>query len=148
MKKKKWFSAKSAYSLIVKGSPKLIDANYDPNITLVEERVVLIQARNILEAKKKSLNEAIKYAKETHENPYGQTVITKLLDYIDVYELDDDVLLSDGVEIYSDTRLLGKELTLVKIKNLIFGKIESRKEEKKRINFCNKIFFNSPRSNN
>ena len=77
------------------------DANYDPDGTLVEERTVIVRARDSKDAAERvrrlMLKEEIEY-----RNAYGQTVRSRVLEAWDAYELFEPP--SDGAEVFSDTR--------------------------------------------
>ncbi len=79
----RWFAVKTVYRSTAIGKPRVTDGDYDPDGTLVEERVVLLRARDHEDAIRKSEKDAKQYAKETHTNPYGQSVVTRCLKAIE-----------------------------------------------------------------
>src|SRR4051794_8957759 len=43
----KWFGVKTIFRVEASGTPRKTDDRFDPDVTMVEERVVLIRARSI-----------------------------------------------------------------------------------------------------
>lgn len=96
----KWYAVRSLYRLVALGEPKKRDANFSPGATLVEERLVLIQARNAEEAFSIAKKEGKAYTKSIQcTNGYGQKVQARMLKALDAYELDS--LPKSGEEFFS-----------------------------------------------
>lgn len=98
----KWYSVRSLYRWIALGTPRKPDSSYLAGATLVEERIVLVKARNGEEALKKAEKEGKTYARSIREtNGYGQKVRARMLKAVDVYELDSSPV--GGTEVFSAT---------------------------------------------
>lgn len=98
----KWYGVRSLYRLVALGRPKNPSASYAPDATLVEERIVLVKARNNEEALRKAETEGKNYARSIrHTNGYGQRIKNRILKVLDAYELFDS--LSSGAEVFSTT---------------------------------------------
>ena len=95
----KWFGVKTLVRWEAIGKPKSIDDNYYDEATLVEERIVLIKARNFNEAIKKGKKEAKENLSE-YRNFYGQKVKQRYLEVCDAFELFDEPN-ENGVEVFS-----------------------------------------------
>jgi uncharacterized protein DUF4288 len=52
--KKKWYAARALFRFVATGKPKRRDRYFDPNSTLLEDRVVLVQATSFEDAIKKA----------------------------------------------------------------------------------------------
>ncbi len=101
----KWYGVKTLYRTRAIGKPRVVDRNYDAEGTLVEERVVLIRARNFDEAFAKAEAEAKEYAAIPHGgNQYGQRVVSRYLSACEAFELFDPP--AAGREVYSCTRVV------------------------------------------
>lgn len=87
----KWFSAKTVYRTTTRGRAKQIDATYIPRNSLVEERVIVLQARSFDEALRRAEAEARTYVHQLkgRRNRYGQKIVTRYLGDIEVYEMFD-----------------------------------------------------------
>lgn len=70
--KKKWFGVKTLYRACARGRPTKRDRHYQPDATLIEERVVLVRAADFDHALKGANREALAYARDGYENQYGQ----------------------------------------------------------------------------
>jgi hypothetical protein len=89
--KLKWFGVKTIYRTSIRGKPTFVDEYYDADGTLVEERVVLVRARNHDEAIRRAEREAGTYAADTYyRNRFGQVVSLRRLNGIESFELFDD----------------------------------------------------------
>ncbi|MDX9971954.1 MAG: DUF4288 domain-containing protein [FCB group bacterium] len=132
----KWFSAKTIYRLDVEGEPLATDRNYEPNATLIEERVVLIRARNHDEAIRIAEKEADDYPGEPYLNPYGQKVSYRPFGRTETYELFDPP--ANRAEVWSSTSLLPGSISDDEIIEDRFGPIE--KSIKKRKKFMDQEF--------
>ena len=133
----KLYSIKTIYRTKAIGKPDVVDAYYKKNIDMVEERIVVLKARNFDEAIRKGEKEANEYVGGTHINPYGQKVVQKYIGTIDVFEMFDDLELN--AEIYSSTHLIPKDESSKKISDRIMGK-EYKNELKIRKKFLNREF--------
>lgn len=131
----KWFGVKTLTRREAIGKPKSIDENFDEDVTLIEERIVLIKARSFDEAIKKGEKEAKSNLSE-YKNFYGQKIKQRYLEVCDAFELFDEPN-ENGIEIFSSTEIISdkiKDSTLIENK---FGKIESLQAKKKRRKFWN-----------
>ena len=94
---------------------------YDPNSTLVEERIVLIRARNDREALRKAKEEARNYARENRfENVYGERVQVRSMGAFDVFELM-EASVDAGVELFSSNRVVSKSVSEKQIAATLVG---------------------------
>jgi hypothetical protein len=129
-----WFGVKTLYRTQALGKPAARDRHFDPSLTLVEERVVLVRARNHDDAIRKAEQQARKYAAfVTWRNPYGQRLRVRYVGACRSYELFDPPRA--GAEVYSDTFLVKRAVSDPK---LIASRVlvtESRTLASKRRNF-------------
>ncbi|MGI5864599.1 MAG: DUF4288 domain-containing protein [Myxococcales bacterium] len=110
-----WYGVKTIYRIEAAGRPKGADEDYDPEATMFEERIVLVQASSLQGAIEKAERDAREYAEGfEHENPYGQKVRCRYLGEYDVFEM--LTKPADRVEVYSRTELVSK-----KVKDKILG---------------------------
>ncbi|MFA5260440.1 MAG: DUF4288 domain-containing protein [Candidatus Omnitrophota bacterium] len=117
----KWFSVKTLYRTTAKGLPEKPDLSFDPDSTLVEERILLIKAHNVREALSKAQREAADYARKREcVNPYNQKMCTTYLGFYDIMELPDNP--QDKTEVFSVTRLISRKITDQKIARIYIGK--------------------------
>ena len=87
-KSKKWFAIKSLYRTEITDPPRVTDADYDPEGTLIEERVVLVRARSHEKALLIAEAEADDYCRlNEHINPYGQRVVWGRLGSLESFKL-------------------------------------------------------------
>lgn len=101
----KWYGVKTLYRTRTIGRPRKVDANYDREGTLVEERVVLFRARNFDEAMDKAEAEAKRYASAfTPRNRYGQRIRQQYLGCADAFVIDGAPAV--GCEVFSSTRVV------------------------------------------
>lgn len=76
----KWYGVKTLHRTMAKGRPIATDSLYSRTMTLVEERVVILKARNFDEAIKRAEVEARVYSRSCrHRNRYGQHVRSRYL---------------------------------------------------------------------
>ena len=139
-----WFGVKTLYRTAPRGRPKGTDPFYAKNVTLVEERVVIVMARSFDEAIKKAEAEGLEYARDRHRNPYGQEVVTRYLGYCDAYDMSPDDPKS-GVEVYSSTEVIADRVSDRRILARSIGYGESAAMRSRRRNFLH-IVFNAPAS--
>src|SRR5213594_645274 len=103
-----WYGVKSLYRWHASGRPRAKDARFDARVSLVEERVVLFQARTFGEAIRAAEKEARAYVKGKHVNPYGQQVRIRYLGAVDAFQM----FGPPGrlVEVFSNTELVPKRV--------------------------------------
>lgn len=107
--KKTWYGVRTLYRVIAEGEPKTRDKHFDPESTLIEDRVVLFQATSFDNAIKQAIKEARSYCKGIrYVNPYGQKVRMRFLDAHDAYQVSEtpDRKPGAGSEVYSLTELV------------------------------------------
>ena len=102
----RWFGVKTLYRTTAQGRPRSIDEHYDPNVTMVEERVLVFRARSFHLAIRAAEREAREYAHGRCTNLYGQRVLTKYLGACDAFELSGSP--GDCSEVYSRTELVSR----------------------------------------
>lgn len=129
---KQWFGVKSVYLLTADGKPKTKDASYKNVTSMVEERVVLISAKDFEHALNLGQKEAKEYASASFENPYGQTVSMKVLG-LDAFLLSDKI--GDHAEIFSSTELLEEKISPKAILNHRLGRDPGKNDVKLRRKF-------------
>ncbi len=130
-----WFSVKTLYRSTAQGLPEKPDLSYDPDLTLVEERILFIKAKNRLEAVAKAEREAKDYARKREcRNPYNQKLSTRYLGFYDIMELSDHP--QDKMEIFTVTRLISRKVSDSRIAKLYVGKRRSARH------ILNKKFVN------
>jgi hypothetical protein len=97
----KWFGVKVFLRTDAVGRARRVDPDYDPNRTLLEERVVSVRARDGKDAfgrvRARIAEDAVEY-----ENAYGQRVRQRLLPGWEAYELSSSP--GDGTEVFSSMR--------------------------------------------
>jgi hypothetical protein len=98
--KLKWFGVKGLIRIEAFGPVHGRDASYDPDGTLVEERIMVVRARDPKDAASRTRNRLAK-EKVRYSNSYGQEVRSRLLEGMIVYELFDPP--ADNMEVFSDT---------------------------------------------
>lgn len=125
-KAKNFFGAKTLYMYEVTGASKVKKHKPDTKFIMIEERVVLFEAKDFESAIKKAEKEAKAY-ESTHTNPYKQKVKIKYLNCVDVYEVYDD--LENGCEVYSTTNLVKKTELKKNLLDIHFGVLLKQKEE-------------------
>jgi hypothetical protein len=98
------------YRVTAEGKPKLRGNHFDPESTMIEDRVVLFQATDFDDAIKQAIKDARFYCKRNrYVNIYGQEVLLRFLDVYDAYEILEvpDRDPGAGSEVYSSTELVG-----------------------------------------
>jgi len=124
--KTRWYGVKTLFRLAATGKPKSPDRDFDPESTMVEERVVLFQARGFEDAIKQAEDEAQRYRGRTRfVNIYGQTVKLKFLGALDAFAIV-DLSPSAGCEVYSSTAIVSRGVSNERLVNERFGKPEKR----------------------
>ena len=100
-----WFAVKTFYRVQPTGRPKFRDARFIAGIASLEERIVLVRARNGESALKKGVAEAKKYAKRMNgKNIYGQALRCEPLNFAESYEMCDSP--AEGLEVFSSIELV------------------------------------------
>jgi uncharacterized protein DUF4288 len=100
-----WFAVRTFLRSRPVGRPKRRDATYRAGVAAIEERIVLVRAKNADAALKKGRSEALEYARSARvTNVYGQTVVRELLHYVEAYEMFDDP--GDGAEVFSSIEIV------------------------------------------
>lgn len=140
----KWFGVKTVFRTETKGKASSVDSVYDPDATLVEERIILIRARSFDEAIAKAESEAKLYEVKTHSNFYGQTVKTRYLNACDAFELFDDP--GPNIEVYSATALVPKNISDSQVLEQHLGADETNLSRQWRKKFLNAHLPSIPKS--
>ncbi len=136
----KWFCVKTLYRSYTEGLPVKPDRLYDPDATLIEERIVLLKARDKREALIKAEREARDYArKTTYTNPYEQKVLTRYTGDYDLWEVRG--ALEDRQELYSMGRVISRRVSDAKAAFLYIGKRTAPAARSKRRKFMNKDYL-------
>ena len=133
-----WYGVKTFYATSALGKPRKKDRYFDPAVALLEERVVLIRARNFDEAIAKGEKEAKRYSSEfTPTNRYGQIVRQRYLGVADAYVLGDPP--GNGREVFSRTELVpAKALSTSFARSRV--PIEAARERWRRTKFLDKKY--------
>jgi hypothetical protein len=100
----KIFFVKSLYRAATTGRASNVDRNFDPTITLVEERIVMFAAADADDALRQAAREARASARDMHVNPYGRRVKTRFLGALSAYE--SFATPASGLEIFSETEVV------------------------------------------
>jgi hypothetical protein len=104
--RKAWYGVRTLYRVAAEGAPKTRDRHFDPEATLIEDRVVLFQAIDFDDAIAQGIKEGRSYCKQTRfVNPYGQQVRMRFLEACDAFEIFAG-RPSTGFEVYSSTELV------------------------------------------
>jgi hypothetical protein len=86
--KKAWYGVRTLYRVSAEGKPKLRDRYFDPESTLIEDRIVLFQAIGFDGAIAQGIKEARSYCRQVRsQNVYGQKRRMRLLDACDAFDL-------------------------------------------------------------
>jgi hypothetical protein len=133
----KWYGVKTLYRITAEGKPRATDERYVDDIDLIEERVVLVRARNSEEAHQKAGKEAREYAEPWHVNPYGQRVRFRLIDHQVAFECFDDP--GPNAEVFSDVFVMPKGIP---DEDLIVMRLDTEDpiEDERRTVFLNEEF--------
>ena len=133
-----WYGVKTLYRSSALGPPSSTDAAYDSKATLVEERIVLFQARGFKEAIRSAEKEARAYARGSHINPYGQRVTMRYLGVCDAYHL--FYPPAAGAEVFSTSEVVGSAVSSKAIIERRMGAVETAREAKRRRKFLDREF--------
>jgi len=131
----KWFAAKTVYRTTAVGRPLKRTPEYRADATLVEERIVLIRAKDFKGALKKAEAEAKRFARTTHKNPFGQVVKTRFLGDVDLWLIHDE--LEEGCEIFGSTEVLSSKVSDRAILDAKFGAAPDKDWSEARVKFRN-----------
>ena len=129
----KWFGVRTLYRWEAKGRPVRRPAHYDPKMTLVEDRVVLVKARGHREAIRKGEQEAKRYVNGAVVNPFGQKVRIRYLGVCDAGEIYED--LATGAELFSDTYAVSRDCSDESVIDRFRGPSMTTEEQRKRDKF-------------
>ena len=132
---------KTLYRIEPVGRPLGRDHLYSKDMTMIEERVVLVKARSCDDAIRIGQAEARRYSSGSHRNPYGQRVRTRRLRCIEAYDINEPV--REMTEVYSSTQVVPRRVTDIAIVSRMFGPAESERAYKSRRNILD-ISFQSP----
>lgn len=132
----RWFGVKTIYRSSTRDRPRFVDQHYDPKATLVEERVVVFRAATFRQAIALAEREARAYARGTWTNLYGQRMKQEYLGECDAFEIYDRP--AAGVEVYSRTQLVSREISDRKLGDVLLGVEESHRARAKRRKFVNR----------
>jgi hypothetical protein len=128
------YGVRTLVRLVATGQPKVRDRYFDPESTLLEDRVVLIRASSFESAIQQAENEVREYCRKTRfTNIYGQRVRLKYLGAVDAFWLFDDEP-SPGCEVYSSTVIVPRSISDSKLVNERFGK-RTRQRARSRYKF-------------
>jgi hypothetical protein len=107
-------------------------------MTMVEERVVVVRARDIKEAIVIGERDAREYARLSHRNPYGQRVRARYMGHIDVYDINEP--LRERTEVWSATEVVSRAIPDRAIIRRQVGQPQSRRIAASRRNVLNCVF--------
>ncbi|MBZ0166031.1 MAG: DUF4288 domain-containing protein, partial [Candidatus Omnitrophica bacterium] len=134
-----YYAVKTLYRSVCEGRPQRPDRYFDPDATLLEERIQLIKAKNRAEAKKKAEKDAVEYARRIlYKNPYNQEVTLEYMGLCEIYEIEQG--LADKAEIYASSRIISKKVSVAKVANIYLNPRQSPDRSKRR-KFLNKEHF-------
>jgi Domain of unknown function (DUF4288) len=116
-----WYGVRTLIRLIATGKPTRRDEHFDPDSTMVEDRVVLFKAQSLEHAIEQAENEARRYCQAIEfKNMYGQRVRLKYIGAVDAFSMLDNEP-SPGCEVYSSTSLVPKSISDSRLTNERFG---------------------------
>jgi|SRR5437867_4092962 len=127
-----WFGVKTLFRTAAVGKPVAPDEAYDPDTSIVEERVVLFRARGFGQAIREAEREACSYARSQHVNPYGQRVVTRYLGACEAFELLD--FRGAGSEVFSTTEVVPRRVPDKAVVNQRLGHAETAGDSRRRRN--------------
>ncbi len=132
----KWFGTKTLYRWEASGKSSHTDRRFDGSATLVEERIVILKARNFNEAISKSEKEAQDYCSDQiFKNLYGESVSIRFLKCCDAFELFEAP--DSNVEVYSNNFITDKQVKDKELVNRFLGKRETKMQKESRRRFMN-----------
>jgi hypothetical protein len=124
--KLKWFAVKTAYRTSIQGKPRRKLPNYESGGTLVEERVILVRARDHEHAMTIAEKEADRYVLKPYTNAYGQRVTWRRLKRsIQSHQLPDDQPPGHLGEVWSSTQIIPRSVTDARVLENLFGPAEN-----------------------
>jgi len=127
-----WYGVRTLFRVVAAGKPKSPDKYFDPNSTLLEDRVVLFQARDFDDAIRQAEKEAKDYSRTIKfVNVYGQPVRMRFLGAIDAYQIFDHPVTS-GCEVYSSTTIIPRAGSDSRVVKERFGEKEKRWQARKK----------------
>ena len=128
------FGVKTVYRTEARSRARRKDAQYDPSTTLVEERVVIVRARNLEEAIRRAEAEARTYVRGmSFRNVYGERVRPRYMGACDAFKLFDKPEV--GAEVFSATRLVPRRTRDRTVLNQIIGPPETQHTARRRWRF-------------
>jgi len=131
--RQKWFGVKILLRTEAVGRPRARDADYDPDGTLVEERVIVVRAGDAKEAFARARRAAEVGTAGRYPNAYGQKVRQRVLKGWDAYELFDAP--GHGREVFSDTKRVSRSVSDAMVVKQHIRKSISRPERARRRKF-------------
>lgn len=133
----KWYGVKTLYRAETTGKADHKGAGFDPQATMVEERVVLFRARSFDEAVRKAEREAQQYVTDSdYTGCFGQRVSTRYMGCADVFWLFEPP--AEKVEVFSTTEIFPAQVSDAEIIRDRIGKTETVAIKRKRRNFFNR----------
>jgi hypothetical protein len=132
-KRKSWYGVKSLYRFEAHGEPTDADDDYDPDATLIEERVVLVHARGARKAIEKGRQEADRYdATFVYPNRYDQPVTVRRIRVLQIWPVG-----RPGVnrEVWSATEVVPATITDKEMEDRRFGGDETKATRRRRKKF-------------
>jgi hypothetical protein len=122
---KAWYGVRTLYRVAAEGAPKSRDRHFDPQLTLIEDRIVLFKAIDLDDAIAQGIKEGRSYCRQTKfVNPYGQKVRMRFLDACDAFEIVEGKPAA-GFEVYSSTELVRASVSDRAVVNRRMGPKES-----------------------
>ena len=123
-----WYGVKTVFRETPQGSPKGRDQRYVKGLTLVEERVVLIRARNFDEALRKGEKESKRYIESTEaRNRYGQRLVSREI-FCEAYDMSPEDPEA-GVELFSAMEVVPGSVSDEKLLRRFIGYRDADKAE-------------------
>ncbi len=129
-----WYGVKTLYRIAARGRAVRKDPDFDPDATLVEERVVLVRARSFDEATDRGEKEARSYVSSPRwVTPYGQRVTATFLGVCNAFVLSGEP--GAGQEVYSRTELVGSRVSDDAVVSRLLGREETPRDRRRRRKF-------------
>jgi hypothetical protein len=108
--------------IVASGQPKMPDEHFDPQSTLVEDRVVLFVADSFEDAVRQGEAEARRYCRDNQiVNVYGQRVHLRYLKVADAFRIDQEPVA--GAEVYSSLALVPSVVSRSTLIKTRFGNV-------------------------